>query len=95
LAFEQCEQLAFPTLPQHNFAVSGQEIGMGDDLSPEECMATLELEGEDAEHLIDVFGDCQYEAFDRTSCRVHLKGFGYRWLRKSALHPTKSSEEGH
>jgi hypothetical protein len=52
-------------------------------------------EGEDADHLIDVFGDCQYEAFDRSSCRVHLKKFGYRWLRKSALHPTKSSEEGH
>jgi maltose alpha-D-glucosyltransferase/alpha-amylase len=63
--------------------------------SPEERTATLKLEAEDADHLIDIFGDCHYEAFDRSSCRVHLKGFGYRWLRKSALHPTTSGEEGH
>ncbi|HYH56334.1 MAG TPA: alpha-amylase family protein [Anseongella sp.] len=54
----------------------------------EECDVTLDLktpEEKDPVHLIDMFGDKVYEAFDPDSPTLHLSKFGYRWLRKSSL----------
>ncbi len=64
-------------------------------LSGETHTVTLELSDDDAGHLIELFGDHEYEPFDKRSRRLRLEPYGYRWLRRSALHPTKGSEEGH
>lgn len=54
-------------------------------LSGKECEITLELEEKERIHLIECFGDRQYEVFDGKTGKIKLMPYGYRWFRKSSL----------
>lgn len=46
---------------------------------------TVTLKLEDADEIVDVFGNKHYEAFDPINQRVKLTAYGYRWLHKRKL----------
>ena len=48
-------------------------------LADRPCTVTLKLQGD--KHLIDVFGDRQYEPQSDDCGSVPLEAYGYRWLR--------------
>lgn len=48
-------------------------------LSSKPCTATLDED--DLEGLEDVFSDGDYDAPDRSTRKVDLEGYGYRWFR--------------
>ena len=59
--------------------------GMGvafHNLSGKEITVELEMEEEDIEDLVDVFGNIRYEKFDPEKPKVRLTPYGYRWMHK-------------
>jgi maltose alpha-D-glucosyltransferase/alpha-amylase len=57
-------------------------------LSREPCTARLQLDEEDAAHLVDLMGDRAYEPIRSRTPAIRLDGYGYRWLR---AHPLRRS----
>lgn len=58
----------------HNF--SDEEVTIALDLKDVEV---------DKEQLNDIFSDQHYEAFDPSSGKIRLGGYGYRWFRQNSL----------
>lgn len=59
--------------------------GMGvafHNLSGKELTIELEMEEEEIEDLVDVFGNIRYEKFDPEKPKVRLTPYGYRWMHK-------------
>lgn len=52
-------------------------------LSGEEVTVKLDLLQEDANHLLDLFGDCKYEDWDAKTQQIRLRPYGYRWFRRT------------
>lgn len=52
-------------------------------LADRACTVTLKLQ--DDKHLIDVFGDRQYELLSDESRSIPLEAFGYRWFRVNQI----------
>ncbi len=50
-------------------------------LADEACTVKLDLGESDAEYLIDLLSDRQYQPIVGSSYTVELQGYGYRWLR--------------
>lgn len=42
---------------------------------------TVMLKSDEYKHLIDLFGDSQYEPLDMNSPSIPLEAYGYRWFR--------------
>lgn len=53
--------------------------------SDQECVITLNLKEDIAEHIIECFADQQYELFNHADKQLKLNPYGYRWFRKSSL----------
>lgn len=68
---------------EHRFGLAVQN------LCGEEVEITLDLTEDEADNLLDVFGDCAYEPFDPDEPVIRLHPYGYRWFRRSMF-----SEEG-
>ena len=52
-------------------------------LGEEEIEVELELDPDDSLHLLDLFGDCNYERWDPSRPRMRLRPYGYRWFRRT------------
>lgn len=50
-------------------------------LSPDPVDCQLTLPAKDVERLLDMFSDIQYEPMASANPKIHLEGYGYRWLR--------------
>jgi maltose alpha-D-glucosyltransferase/alpha-amylase len=70
----------------HRSSWQGRTVMAVHNLSGEACTVTLNLKNEEAEHLIDLLGDQQYQRIEGTSHDVHLEGYGYRWFRVGGQH---------
>ena len=52
-------------------------------LSDAEVSVTLEIDQQDAEHLLELFGDHAYERWDAARRCLRLRPYGYRWFRRT------------
>jgi maltose alpha-D-glucosyltransferase / alpha-amylase len=50
-------------------------------LASEPCDCALTMPADDVGRLLDMFSDSYYEPLDSANPIIHLKGYGYRWLR--------------
>ena len=50
-------------------------------LAKSACTVTLNLNTDEATHLVDLLEDQDYEPIDPNSQSIQLAGYGYRWLR--------------
>ncbi|MDF5732266.1 MAG: alpha-glucosidase C-terminal domain-containing protein [Rhizonema sp. PD38] len=50
-------------------------------LADEACTVNLDLGESNAEYLIDLLSDRQYQPIVGSAYTVELQGYGYRWLR--------------
>lgn len=50
-------------------------------MAKEPCTVTLDLEGDDEKHLIELLGDYPYQPLTGASREIHLESYGYRWFR--------------
>ena len=62
----------------HRFTLAVHNLG------DSELEVTLDLGKEDRGHLLDLFGDCNYERWDGSTPTLRLQAFGYRWFRRTA-----------
>ncbi|MBD2773710.1 alpha-amylase family protein [Iningainema tapete] len=65
-----CEWKGNAVIALHNF-------------TDKQCIVTIE--GSEYKHLIDLFGDRQYESVDGNSHSIPLEGYGYRWFRVKTI----------
>jgi maltose alpha-D-glucosyltransferase/alpha-amylase len=42
----------------------------------------VEIAAEDLQDMVDVLADSEYEQPEGHPLRIHLNGYGYRWLRR-------------
>lgn len=52
-------------------------------LCDREVTVTPELSEEDSRHMLDLFGDRKYEAWEPGGNRIRLEPYGYRWFRRT------------
>jgi maltose alpha-D-glucosyltransferase/alpha-amylase len=75
-----------PSVFAHRCEWQGRAVMAVHNLGREACTVTLNLKNEEAEHLIDLLGDQQYQRIEDTSHDVQLEGYGYRWFRIGGQH---------
>ncbi|MFD2518683.1 alpha-amylase family protein [Salinimicrobium flavum] len=66
-----------------HFTKSDKGMGVAfHNFSGKEITIKLEVEEEEFENVIDVFGNIRYESFDPKKPEVRLTPYGYRWMHK-------------
>ncbi|HEV2149723.1 MAG TPA: alpha-amylase family protein [Longimicrobiaceae bacterium] len=63
-------------------------------LGAEPAEVVLDISEDDPDHIVDVLGDCLYDAVNGGEHRVRLEGYGYRWFRLGAMRVRKERRKG-
>jgi maltose alpha-D-glucosyltransferase / alpha-amylase len=73
-----------PCVFAHSCEWEGSSVIALHNLADKPCTARLKSYFD--KHLIDIFGDSQYESLDINSPSIRLSAYGYRWFRVNQMH---------